>query len=208
MEIRRSEKLGELVGALAKAKLKFKPIIKGTENPFFKSKYADMSTLIEATEKPLAEEGLVVTQFIEDSGAKASVSTMLLHVSDQFIATELSLTMAKPDAQGFGSASTYGKRYAYQAILCIAGDEDDDGNAAVGKPVDKPAHPKPPTVKTNGAATKDDPQTSFAKNFWAAARKSGKNELEIRNFIGALGYEHTSEIPASRYSEAIEWAQN
>lgn len=129
----RSENINELVAALALAQKKFSPIFKENDNPAFRSKYADLATVIAATQKALAENGLVVIQLPNTEGQILRLITMLAHSSGQWIANEFCLpaTMRdRFDAQAIGSALTYGRRYALQAILGVAADVDDDGNGA------------------------------------------------------------------------------
>jgi ERF superfamily len=133
----RSEQINELVAALVKAQSKFEPVIKETSNPAFRSLYADLPTIIKATQPALNSEGLVLIQGVEcvlESHA-TMITTLLAHTSGQWISDELHLpaTMRdRFDAQAVGSSQTYGRRYAMQAMLGVAGDVDDDANAAVG----------------------------------------------------------------------------
>jgi hypothetical protein len=131
--IRRSPSIAKLVEAKAKASTEFAEIAKDTENPFYKSTYADLATLIKATRSVLGKNGLDVSQFPLTNGSRAGVTTLLAHSSGEWIESDLTLPVTKQDAQGTGSAITYARRYAYQSVLNIAGEEDDDGNAAVGK---------------------------------------------------------------------------
>ena len=133
----RSDDINELVEALAKAQSEFKPVLKQNENPQYHSKYADLATLIEATQPALVKHGLVCVQdvgcIVETS--TTIIETMLAHVSGQFISATLHLpaTMRERfDAQSVGSSQTYGRRYAMQAILGVAAEVDDDGTDAVG----------------------------------------------------------------------------
>lgn len=130
---RHSANIGKLTEALAKASLEFLPIKKETENPYFRSQYADLSTLIAATRDALSKSGLVVIQTPRTKDGSVFVTTALLHTSNEWISEDLELKTAKYDPQGCGSAMTYARRYAYQSILNIAGEVDDDGNAASGK---------------------------------------------------------------------------
>jgi len=139
---RMSPEIGELTKALAAAQLDFKPVKKDTKNPFYNSKYADLSSVIAATQPGLSKNGLVVIQspIVDPETEKAGVSTLLAHASGQWLSNELMLpaTMKSKDgtvrfdAQSVGSAITYARRYTYQAMIGVAGEEDDDGNRAVG----------------------------------------------------------------------------
>ena len=127
-----SDEIGELAKALASARKDFKPVLKDANNPFFKSKYADLAGVIEATSDALSKNGLVVIQSPRLTLNRIAVTTLLAHSSGQWLRDELELPLSKFDAQGAGSAITYARRYSYQAIVGVAA-EDDDGNAASQK---------------------------------------------------------------------------
>lgn len=131
--VRRSSECGELFGALAKAQGSMKGARKDVANTFFKSTYADLESVWEDCRAPLSSNGLAVVQMPAFDGGRVIVSTVLGHSSGQWIESELSMPINKGDAQGVGSAITYGRRYALAAMVGVApkGD-DDDGNAAVG----------------------------------------------------------------------------
>ena len=57
-----SATIGKLVMALAKAQGQIKAAPKDSDNPFFKSKYADLASVWEACREPLAKNGLAVIQ--------------------------------------------------------------------------------------------------------------------------------------------------
>lgn len=124
-----SEQINELATALAKAQAKLKHASKDAENPHFKSKYADLSSVIEAL-RPLSDFGLSYAQFPHDAEGGIIVSTLLMHTSGQWLRCDVPIPVSKQDAHGYGSAITYGRRYGLQAICGLAADEDDDGNKA------------------------------------------------------------------------------
>lgn len=129
----KSESINELATALAKAQGEIKGALKDQANPFFKSKYADLSSVVEAIREPLSKNGLSYVQLTEPSDKEeVRVQTIILHSSGQWIGSTLALPVSKSDAQGFGSALTYARRYGLSAAVGVA-PEDDDGNAAVGK---------------------------------------------------------------------------
>jgi hypothetical protein len=130
--LKTSEEIGELAKALADARKDYKPVLKDANNPFFKSKYADLAGVIEATSDALSKNGLAVIQSPRLGLNRIAVTTLLAHSSGQWLRDDLELPMSKFDAQGAGSAITYARRYAYQAIVGVAA-EDDDGNSASGK---------------------------------------------------------------------------
>jgi hypothetical protein len=129
LEVNKSDSIKELALALHKAHTKIKAAIKDSANPFFKSKYADLSSVIEAVKQPLSDCGIVYVQGVEGVEGGVAVETMLLHVSGEWISSKLEIPASKHDAQGYGSAITYGRRYGLQS-MCGVPAEDDDGNAA------------------------------------------------------------------------------
>jgi hypothetical protein len=106
-------------------------VSKDASNPFFKSKYASLSNILEAISTPLQESGLTFAQFPTNGN---SLTTILIHAeSGEYMQDTYEMRPTKDDPQGKGSAITYQRRYALAAILGLNIDEDDDGNAASGK---------------------------------------------------------------------------
>lgn len=140
-----SDVINEIAAACAKAQLEMKPAVKDATNPAFRSKYADHAAIVEAS-RVYAKHGVAVFQDVTLGEAGAEVRTRLAHASGQWIEFgPLTVPLAKRDAHGVGSATTYAKRYGLSAALGIAADEDDDGNAAVQQSASRPqAVPKAP----------------------------------------------------------------
>jgi hypothetical protein len=127
--LNKSDSIAAIAPALVKAQAEIKAALKDATNPHFKSKYADLSSVVEAVKAPLLKNGIAFLQGIHDAVDGVAVETMLLHTSGEWISSTLRLPATKQDAQGYGSAITYGRRYGLQAI-CGVPAEDDDGNAA------------------------------------------------------------------------------
>jgi hypothetical protein len=136
----KSEQVDKLSAALCKAQAEMGGAVKDAKNPFFKSSYADLTSVIKAIKEPFANNGLSYSQFpvTSEGGGGVGVVTVLLHSSGQWIESEFYLPLAKKDPQGGGSAITYARRYALQAMAGIP-TADDDAEAAMmrGKPVEK-----------------------------------------------------------------------
>ncbi len=119
------------IKSISEALLKFhslvKPVGKTSSNPFFKSKYADIASILEAIKGPLGETGLSFVQFPSGEGG---LTTVLMHVSGEWIEETFFMKPVDSKPQTYGSMITYMRRYALSAILGIATEEDDDGNAA------------------------------------------------------------------------------
>jgi len=126
-----SPEIGAIVEALAKAQLGYDKITRDAVNPYYKSKYTTLDEIIRATRPALANNGLVLLQFVTGDHNLVTVISRLAHTSGQWIESRMACKPSKPDIQQLGVIATYSKRYAMAAMLGVSADEDDDGNAAV-----------------------------------------------------------------------------
>ena len=137
-----------IYAALVKAQRGFGPALKSSTNPHFRSKYADLSACIEAVVDSLNENGIMLMQKTHEVENGVMIETLFLHESgEEMSAGKLFMPATKMDAQGFGSALSYARRYSIMAACGIA-PEDDDANSAVKSappPLPKPT-PKPTPV--------------------------------------------------------------
>ena len=134
-----SEQINEIAAALSKAQAEMTGAKKAANNPFFKSKYSDLSEVMAAISTPIAEHDLSFVQGAEFTEGNISVKTRIMHSSGQWIESNTVLPPTKNDAQGYGSAITYAKRYGLQALAGVPS-VDDDGNAAVTHKAEKAAY--------------------------------------------------------------------
>ena len=118
-----------IAAALAAAQAEMGKALKQSNNPAFRSKYADLGNVMDACLPALNRHGIAVVQPTGADDAGRYVETILLHASGQSLSCRVPLILGKNDMQGFGSAVTYARRYG---LMCMAGiaPEDDDGNAA------------------------------------------------------------------------------
>ena len=119
------------------------PIIgKEKNNPFFKSKYADLPTIWKAIKDLMHEAGICVTTLTDfDAEGREFVTTYIRgHGSE--ISSRSVIMLGKRTAQEYGSFLTYIRRYHLSSMLGLQVDEDDDGNAASKKEQPKPQPPK------------------------------------------------------------------
>lgn len=132
-----SESIAALASALAKAQPLIEGAIKDKTNPHFRSQYADLGNVVDAIKPAIAKHGLSFIQRCHDNDTGAKVETIILHESGEWISCGIIVVPAsKHDAQGFGSALTYARRYSLSAAFGVA-PEDDDGNAASKKKAPK-----------------------------------------------------------------------
>jgi len=151
-----SPEIGELAKALCKAQALLEDAKKSSDNPFFKSKYADLTEVWNTCRKPLTDNGLSVVQGSSDHEPHAgltTITTMLLHESGQWISGQLMMPLPKNDPQGVGSAITYGRRYGLSAMVGIC-PEDDDAEGAMPKRTDPPKKTTPRSSSSPTEAVK------------------------------------------------------
>lgn len=116
--------------AFVAAQTGFAPALKQSNNPHFKSRYADLATCVEAVLDALNENGIGLMQVTHPNDHGVVVETLLIHESGTTLSGgQMYVPAAKNDPQGYGSALTYARRYSLMAT-CGHAPEDDDGNAA------------------------------------------------------------------------------
>lgn len=126
--------------ALAAAQTEFSAVIKGASNPAFRSKYADLSAVVEAVAPALSRHGIAFYHMTVPLADDLAMRTVLHHgESDTQLSCDVPLIVSKRDMQGFKSATTYAKRIGLESVTGVA-PEDDDGNAAAkAAPLKEPA---------------------------------------------------------------------
>lgn len=142
----RAPQVDMLATALAKAQAAMGNVEKSAINPAFKSAdkpkgstYATLADVINTIREPLTANDLCWVQFPARSATGVAVTTRLMHKSGQFIEGTLEMPCgANATAQAVGSALSYGRRYSLMAMMGLAAEDDDDGNAAVQSQRDAP----------------------------------------------------------------------
>lgn len=179
--MRQSETIAALATDLAQAQAKLQNAPFNAVNPHFKNKYADLAQLRDATAPILAEYGLSIVQLTCFEGNAFTLWTMLLHKSGEWLAATYPLPLGK--SQEMGSAITYARRYSLAAMCGIAGEPDDDGEAANVTsvkfgPTDIPKEEGDPSAaKSKKAwgvlfdAMKRQKSTAELNRWWAASEK-------------------------------------
>ena len=142
--MKQSESITDLATALCLAQAEMGGAIKDSNNPFFKSSYADLTSVIKVIKEPFAKYGLSFVQLPVTSagGNGVGVATMLMHKSGQWLQGEYLLPMDKVTPQGAGSAITYARRYALQSLVGIPS-VDDDSELAMYRNEPEPVEPPP-----------------------------------------------------------------
>jgi hypothetical protein len=144
-----SKTITKIMPALLKAQIEIGSAKKDAVNPFFKSSYSTLGEVMEVCKEPLNKNGIIVLQpsGITKNGGEY-IETILIHESGEFLTSRIKLTPAKEnDPQAQGSAVSYAKRYALQAMLFIPS-EDDDGEKAMARKPEKTEQKKTDKPKT------------------------------------------------------------
>lgn len=161
-----------LYSALAAAQAEMGRAVKDSANPAFKSKYADLASVMDACMPALTRHGIAVLQPAFDDDSGRYVKTIFVHgESGESVECRVPLIVGKNDMQGYGSASTYARRYGLMGMAGIA-PEDDDGNAAVMAAPDPKADHEAAVLSAIRAIGRETDLDSFA-GFWTdLARRS------------------------------------
>lgn len=131
--IKTSESTKALIPALFAAQKQFTSVTKSASNPFFKSKYADLNSILDVIKEPLETNNLMLLQPNVTDGINNYVTSRIVHaVSGEWIESTMKLEVSKPGMQDLGSATSYARRYSIQSLLSLQA-SDDDGEAAMDR---------------------------------------------------------------------------
>jgi hypothetical protein len=169
-----SENIAELAAALAKAQAEMGGVHKDAANPYFKSSYATLAAVWETVKPSLTKNGLSVVQLPGSDERGYYVQTQLQHSSGQWIRSCTYMKPAKEDPQGIGSLISYARRYALMAMV-MACPDDDDGEAAMGRPASKPSTPPQPVKKVEPAPKQEKPAVEAPSAKEEAKKFNGEN---------------------------------
>jgi|SRR5690625_617367 len=135
--MKKSESIAEISKAMVNFHKEVKQPFKDADNPFFKSKYVPLESVVEAITDIAPKHGLSFIQWaLNDENGRVGVATMLMHQSGEFIEFDpVFMTAEKQTPQGAGALITYLKRYTLSAIFGITSDQDDDANESSGNNV-------------------------------------------------------------------------
>lgn len=189
-----NEPIDKLAPAVIKAQGLIEGAIKDSNNPHFKSKYADLSSVWAAIKPALQACGLGVLQpLVEAPAGHVGVNTILVHESGQTLSSTSFIPFRDAtNPQAAGSAITYARRYALSSLLGVC-PEDDDGNTATKgqKPQAAPAKPEPTTLERVLAIQEAFKKANEArkKELFMQARNSSLPEPEKTELLTAMGKE-------------------
>lgn len=184
----KSDTIATLAASLTQAQAKIGGAVKDAQNPFFKSSYADLGSVMSVCKGPLLEHGISVLQLVGSDGNGGYLETVLLHESGEFISDRMKLVCAKQhDPQAMGSAISYARRYALQSALFIPAVDDDAEHAmtttrALQKEDEDIQNRQTKREREQARVGHEEPQTAFQaaqqmmKDWRSTAIHFGKNK--------------------------------
>jgi hypothetical protein len=127
-----SESIKQIAEALVSAQKEIRFAVKDSTNPHYKSKYANINSVIDAVKAPLNNNGIALIQSLSPSDDnKLHLTTRLIHSSGEWIEDTAVCPIQKQDPQGLGSAISYIRRYSLSAMCAVYADDDDGQSAAL-----------------------------------------------------------------------------
>jgi hypothetical protein len=166
-----------LFAALALAQSEVENATKGSVNPHFKSRYADLAEVLNTVRPVFAKHGIAIIQSTGFSDGLVSVTTALVHKEGGYVTSVASCTPAKVDAQGVGAATTYLRRYSLAAATGVAQEDDDGQSAAHNRPAPVAAPAKPSNALLDLlAATEDATSEDVLRNLYKATETLNEHE--------------------------------
>lgn len=177
---------------------------KDANNPFFKTKYADLESVTAAIKEGTKKLNLGYYHTIDNA-----VLTTVLFYSDGKEYAEITSSLSvdvkingKNAMQDMGSAITYAKRYTLQSLFGLPS-EDDDGNSLQGAQIQQPPKTKPYTM-----ATLNNSKKYFEDNYFKGKMDNDPVMIGnvIREFIVSKGYTIDSKVSNEISQFCIEMA--
>jgi hypothetical protein len=173
--VEQSQTVSKLFAAVVSAGGELRNPPKDSVNPHFKSRYADLATVLDTVRPVLAKYKLAVVQLPTELEGGPGLATTLVHESGEWMRSTVRLYPGKTDPQGIGSALTYARRYGLQAALGIAADDDDDGQAG-SRPAQQQHKQQQPPANVVNMILKDIQNAMNTAALDAIAAKIGKTD--------------------------------
>lgn len=183
----------EFYAAFVAMQAELPTVPKDATNPHFRSRYADLPTIMETIKPVLAKHGFAIMQplLVSDNHQMVKMVTILMHQGGGIIDYVTSMPIEKLTPQGYGSAVTYLRRYALGSFLGIVTDEDDDGNASSG-------------IKSEAPGI----SAAQVKRGYAIAKEHGYSEEDINAIIAKKGLSGFNKLTPDQYKSFISWLEN
>jgi hypothetical protein len=190
METYQSEHITELAKAMLKVRAELQPALKDRENPFTRSNYATLNSVMDACRDALVNNGVWLVQHpVPTENGSLGLVTKLVHAeSGQWHSSLMVMPLPKADPQGYGSALTYARRYSLSALIGIVTEDDDDGEAASGNRASRQAR----TGMPRAGARKQQNDDSGARPQNQQATADTSNILSSMPRLDGISYEAVS----------------
>jgi hypothetical protein len=197
-----------LAAAMAAAFGAIEAATKGANNPHFKTKYADLTSVIEAIKPPLVANGLFFTQHPTPNEKGVEIETILHHKGGESMSLGVLFVPAdRGNAQGFGSALTYARRYALVTAFGVPV-EDDDGNAAAASPPKQQTRPNAVRNPAKGITTNDTLATITEAQLEELQLLFTHLRVPVKAFLDVAKVADLSQLPAAWFDRAKEWVND
>ncbi len=197
----KSESIKELAIALNHFQDEMESVKRDATNPFFKSKYAPLESIITSIKPLLAKHGLSFSQL---PSGENELSTIIMHVSGEWIESTVKMSPKDNTPQGQGSAITYMRRYALGAAFGIATEEDDDGNIASTPKKEVKQEAKQEVARPVGNRNATEKQIRFMAQI---GKRLGYDEGEVMDMARKMGgedYQSSKDIPMGVATKLID----
>lgn len=190
METYQSETVTDLARAMLKVQAELQPALKDRENPFTRSSYATLNSVMDACRDSLIRHGVWLVQYPAptENGSLGLVTKLVHAESGQWQSSLLVMPLPKADPQGYGSALTYGRRYSLSALIGIVTEDDDDGEAASGGRASR----QPRSGSGRMRKQRDDNSNASPQNTQAPATADTSNILSSMPRLDGISYEAVS----------------
>lgn len=173
-----SDTIAELATALSKAQGQIDDASKSADNPYYKSRYADLAAVRAVIREPLANNDLAIIQAPRTVPGGAEVETMLVHKSGEFMSETLFMPAGKADPHGYASAITYARRIGIMSLLALAA-YDDDGNTAVDSVKNQaPTKKANPDLAAEGMNIAKESGSKALADWWKGLSKEDRESLD------------------------------
>ena len=186
-----SEEISEIAKALINVQRQLQPATKDANNPFTKSKYATLNSVMDSCRDALLSNGIWLCQYpVPAEPGYLGLVTKLTHAeSGQWQSSLAVVPLPKSDPQGVGISMTYMRRYALSAMLGIVTEEDTDGEFASGKPNRPQSQKNAVTAPQRGKTTQDD--SGQVKKISSASNRTSEGLSQLPHLDG-VSYEIVS----------------
>jgi hypothetical protein len=205
-----SQDTKDIAAALAKAQGQIENASKDAANPAWRSTYATLASVINASSEKLSENGIAVVQATVPTENSLMIVTTLNHSSGQWFRSYTPLILAKQDMQGLGGAISYARRYALSAIIGIS-QEDDDAQSATDAKKNEDKKPAPVVAKTKETVKHDigwaPDDAGFASNPmppWDEPTADDPGDYVI-TFKGPMNGKKIKDIPVEQHRKSFEF---